>query len=107
MKSRLLLLSSAALLSPMSPLSAQQAAAPADSTAPGTQPATSEPPAAAPSAQPMDDTGDEEEIVITGAKPRGSVVGDIPAENTLDARDVRATGATSITKPVMSPSPGK
>ncbi|MBV8909112.1 MAG: TonB-dependent receptor plug domain-containing protein [Sphingomonas sp.] len=44
----------------------------------------------------MDDTGDEEEIVITGAKPRGSVVGDIPPENTLDARDVRATGATSI-----------
>ena len=30
--------------------------------------------------------------------PRGSVVGDIPPENTLDARDVRATGATSITE---------
>ena len=27
---------------------------------------------------------------------RGSVVGDIPPENTLDARDVRATGATNI-----------
>ena len=40
--------------------------------------------------------GDEAAIVITGAKPRGSVVGDIPPENTLDARDVRATGATNI-----------
>lgn len=47
-------------------------------------------------AQPADEYGDEEEIVITGAKPRGSVVGDIPPENTLDARDVRATGASNI-----------
>lgn len=43
-----------------------------------------------------EDTGDEEEIVVTGQRPRGSVVGDIPPENTLDARDVRATGATNI-----------
>ena len=43
-----------------------------------------------------DDEGDEDEIVVTGAKPRGSVIGDIPPENTLDARDVRATGATNI-----------
>ncbi len=50
-------------------------------------------------AQPVDDLGDEEEaIVITGQKPPGSVLGDIPPENTLDARDVRATGATSITE---------
>ena len=41
-------------------------------------------------------TGDEEEIVVTGSAPRGSVVGDIPPENTLDSRDVRATGATNI-----------
>lgn len=39
---------------------------------------------------------DEEEIVVTGQRARGSVVGDIPPENTLDARDVRATGATNI-----------
>jgi len=39
---------------------------------------------------------DEAPIVITGAKARGSVVGDIPPENTLDSRDVRATGATNI-----------
>src|SRR5262249_46357927 len=37
-------------------------------------------------------------IVITGAKPPGSVIGDIPPEKTLDPRDVRATGATNITE---------
>src|SRR5262245_8213006 len=41
---------------------------------------------------------DEEAIVITGAKPPGSVIGDIPPEKTLDPRDVRATGATNITE---------
>ena len=96
MNSRTLFLSSAALLFPTFPLSAQQSAAPAEAPVQATQPATPETRSAAPSAQPADDTGDEEEIVITGAKPRGSVVGDIPPENTLDARDVRATGATSI-----------
>jgi hypothetical protein len=39
-----------------------------------------------------------EEIVVTGSRPRGSVIGDIPPENTLSARDVRATGATDITE---------
>ncbi|MBV8907810.1 MAG: hypothetical protein JOZ20_02300, partial [Sphingomonas sp.] len=87
-----MLLSSAALLFPASPLLGQQAAAPADATAAAPRQTTPVTPSAAPSAQPTDDTGDEEEIVITGAKPGGSVVGDIPPENTLDARDVRATG---------------
>src|SRR3982751_1214644 len=98
MKTCFTLLSSAALLFPISPLSAQQAAAPPDATAAAAQPTTPEATATAPSAQPMDDSGDEEEIVITGAKPRGSVVGDIPPEDTLDSRDIRATGATSITE---------
>ena len=39
-----------------------------------------------------------EEIVVVGQKPRGSVVGDIPAENVLTARDVRATGATGASE---------
>ena len=38
-----------------------------------------------------------EEIVVTGVR-RGTVIGDIPPENTLTARDVRATGATDITE---------
>lgn len=44
---------------------------------------------------PADDV-EGEEIVVQGQKPRGSVVGDIPAENVLNPRDIRATGATSI-----------
>ena len=72
---------------PTVPSSDTQAAQPA-AAAPTTSPA--------PSAGAPDDVGDEEEIVVTGARPRGSVVGDIPPENTLDARDVRATGATNI-----------
>ncbi|MEO5810369.1 MAG: TonB-dependent receptor plug domain-containing protein [Sphingomicrobium sp.] len=39
---------------------------------------------------------DEGTIIVTGQKPRGSVVGDIPPENVLTSRDIRATGATSI-----------
>lgn len=37
------------------------------------------------------------EIVVTGVR-RGSVVGDIPPENVLGSRDIRATGATDITE---------
>ena len=37
-----------------------------------------------------------EEIVVQGERPPGSVIGDIPPENVLNPRDIRATGATSI-----------
>ena len=87
MTSRSLLLASAATFFPMSPALSQSQQPPAPA------PTTTRP---APAAQP-DEFGEEEDIVITGQRPRGSVVGDIPAENTLDARDVRATGATNIT----------
>ena len=50
------------------------------------------------SATSVDDASEEEEIVVTGQRPRGSVVGDIPPENVLDTRDIRATGATSISE---------
>ena len=84
---------------PFSAVQAQQAPA-VDNTAPSpsaaAQPATPNQGAGTPTAQPADDTGDEQEIVVTGAKPRGSVIGDIPPTETLDARDVRATGATNI-----------
>ena len=42
------------------------------------------------------DEEEEDGIVITGQRARGSVVGDIPPEKTFDSRDVRATGATNI-----------
>ena len=82
------LLLGAALAFPFTPALAQDAATPAP------QPAA--PAASAAAAQPVEDTGDEEEVVIVAGKPRGSVIGDIPPESTLDARDVRATGATNI-----------
>jgi hypothetical protein len=89
---RSLFLSSAALLFPIAPAIAAQAGS-SPTAAPPAAPSAEPPAAASP-----DDFGDEEPIVITGGKPRGSVVGDIPPENTLDARDVRATGATNITE---------
>jgi hypothetical protein len=99
---RSLLLGSAALLFPIAPAHAQeQQPRSAPPTAEAQAPAQGRPGPSAASvaaAPPVDDMGDEDEIVITGAKPRGSVIGDIPPENTLDARDVRATGATNITE---------
>ena len=100
MTSRSLLLASASFLAPFSPAFAQQqstAATPAASTA-----AMAPAPAAS---QAPDETGDEEEIVVTGQRARGSVIGDIPPENTLDARDVRATGATNITELLQALAP--
>ena len=39
-----------------------------------------------------------EELVVTaaGGPPRGSVIGDIPPEITLDAREIRALGASTV-----------
>ena len=86
---RTTLLTSAACLLPIaSPAEAQPAPA-----APAAQPSTN-----AGAAQGAEDIPEEADIVVVGQKPRGSVIGDIPPENTLDARDVRATGATSITE---------
>jgi len=99
-KARLLL--GAAILLPIdAPLLAQTTPTPTTRPDATAQPATATTPAPTVSAPeaPADDYGDDEgAIVITGAKAPGSVVGDIPPENTLDARDVRATGATSITE---------
>src|SRR5690349_11825496 len=95
---RVSLLAGAALLLPIQQLPAQESeSAPAPGTPPA--PAAEAEPSDA-TAAPVDDEygGDEEEIVVTGTRARGSVVGDIPPENILDSRDVRATGATSITE---------
>ncbi|HEX6604526.1 MAG TPA: TonB-dependent receptor [Sphingomicrobium sp.] len=88
------LLLGAAFVFPSAPAIAQTS--PAE-----TQPASQQPsvaPADAAAEQPLDEDEGEEAIVVTGQKPRGSVVGDIPPEKVLDARDVRATGATNITE---------
>jgi len=93
MNHRSMLLAGAALIFVGSPALAQEAP-----TSPPQQPATA--PTAqqdTQAAQAVDeDYGDEEAIVVQGTRARGSVVGDIPPQNILDSRDVRATGATSI-----------
>ena len=45
---------------------------------------------------PEEEEEDSQTIVVTGSKLPGSVVGDIPPENTLTSQDIRATGATDI-----------
>lgn len=72
------------------PALAQQAPAPPSAADSATRPVADE--------EPVDDEVSGEEIVVVGQKPRGSVVGDIPAENVLDTRDIRATGASSISE---------
>jgi hypothetical protein len=65
-------------------------------------PAAAQPaaPAVAQAAEPVDEEADDEgAIVVTGSRTLpGSAIGDIPPENTLDSRDVRATGATNISE---------
>ena len=61
-----------------------------------TGPRASSPPSDAAASESPDAGEDGGDIVVTGQKPRGSVVGDIPPENMLSSRDIRATGATSI-----------
>jgi hypothetical protein len=78
--------------------SAQTAPAPAAAEPAAAQPAPAEPAGAQPTTEPDEYGDDEDQIVITGTRARGSVVGDIPPEDTLDARDVRATGATNISE---------
>jgi hypothetical protein len=108
---RFALLLGAAFVSPLATPAAAQQPQPTDQTitpapapsssaeappsgATAQEPATNQPSADA--AQPSEEEGDEEEIVVTGQRARGSVIGDIPPENTLDSRDVRATGATNM-----------
>lgn len=94
--SRLPLLLGAAFAASLSAAGRAQQPAPPD------QPGTDRQGPAAPDAidngaQPADEYG-EEEIVVTGQRARGSVVGDIPPERTYDSRDVRATGAANISE---------
>ena len=45
---------------------------------------------------PAEEEPEEEAIVVVGQRERATVIGDIPPENQLNSRDIRATGATSI-----------
>ena len=65
------------------------AQAPAPSPAPAPKPT----PAPANAQNPSDD---EDEIIVNGQKPPGSVIGDIPAEETYSPADIRAYGVSSV-----------
>ncbi|MGP7795797.1 TonB-dependent receptor [Sphingomonas sp. CLY1604] len=68
-----------------------QTQAPAGSTAVAAQqPATTPAPAAQGGGE------DEDEIVVTGRRPVGSVVGDIPPEQVLNPADIRAYGVSNV-----------
>jgi hypothetical protein len=88
-----MLLASAAMIAVASPALAQEGA-PALARQPADSAAAQQDSGAAQAV--YEDYGDEEPIVIQGARARGSVIGDIPPQNILDSRDIRATGATSI-----------
>jgi opacity protein-like surface antigen len=93
MTSRSMLLASTAMMFLASSAFAQDAA-PAPTQQPANAAIAQEGTGAAQAV--YDDYGDEEPIVIQGTRARGSVIGDIPPQNILDSRDVRATGATNI-----------
>jgi hypothetical protein len=76
-----------ALAVPFTPLHAQQGQ-PAAQNAAATQPAE-----------------EEDEIVVKGKRPRGSVVGDIQPETVLKSRDVKATGATNFDELLVAIAP--
>ena len=97
---RVSLLAGAAFFLSSLPATAQEVESPpAGATNQSTPAPASDSPSAETAAGSADEyAGDEEEIVVTGVRPRGSVVGDIPPQNTLDSRDVRATGATNISE---------
>jgi hypothetical protein len=73
---------------------------------PGSVPAPTPTPAQATTPPPMatggagaeddSDEGDQQTIVVTGTRERGAVISDIPPENQLNRRDIRATGAGSL-----------
>lgn len=54
-------------------------------------------------AAPLDEAGDE--IVVTGARERGSVIGDVRPEQQLGGADIRALGVTSIAELITELSP--
>lgn len=77
----------------LSPLGAQVPAPQAPPAPAADQPPADAPPPDDPDADYLDE---EEAIVITGQRPRGSVIGDIDPEITLDSRDIRAYGASDL-----------
>jgi hypothetical protein len=97
MQMKPLLLASSALLLVPTGASAQETSQPA-STQRQDQEHTDQPAGGAAEALPDEQEDDSNTIVVTGSKLPGSVIGDIPPENTLTSRDVQATGATDVSE---------
>jgi len=97
MRSKSILLAGSAFLLVAGAASAQDPAQPIDSQTQQQQQQPDQPDTGPVDTVP-DDLAEEDSqaIVVTGTKPRGSVIGDIPPENTLNSRDIQATGATDI-----------
>jgi outer membrane cobalamin receptor len=95
-----------ALLAGTAPASvfAQAVAPPAAQAAGAVQPAESDPPEEEAVDAPEGETRGRE-IVVTGQRLRGAVDGDVPPEIQLDARDIRATGAGSVSELLDAISP--
>ena len=53
----------------------------------------------------MSAQGEEDEIIVTGQPPRGSVIGNIQPEQSLGAAEVRALGVTSIAELITELAP--
>jgi hypothetical protein len=77
----------------MPALAAQQ---PAPTPAPAPPAATPAPPAPGGAGADEEDDNEAPAIVITGTRERGAVISDIPPENQLNRRDIRATGAGTL-----------
>jgi hypothetical protein len=73
---------------------------PVPSPAPAKAPTKAKPPAkpAQPTRTLSDDLDDDSTIYVTGRKPPGAVVSDIPPEQQLNAGDIRALGVSSVTE---------
>jgi uncharacterized membrane protein YgcG len=84
----------------LSGLLAAAVAVPAWSQEPPPSPAPAGPDAAAPAEEPPleEDEAEVEGLVVTAGPRRGSVIGDIPPEIELNARDIRALGAGSLSE---------
>jgi hypothetical protein len=65
-------------------------------------PAQSSPPAGAAPEMPE---GELEEVVVSGRRPPGSVIGDIPPETTLSSQEIRALGVGSVTELIAALGP--
>ena len=93
-RSRVAMLLGTAVAAPFSPLQAQPTSAAGRVATQGTD-----------TQQASQNPEEEEEVVVTGQRPRGSVIGDIQPENVLRSRDVKATGATSFDELLVAIAP--